>query len=152
QCLMRSLNNYEARTDGACTQSSWSMLRSANRGCKSSKSTDPRCRRWHRATPRSGRRIAGRCNPRPDDEGIDQQQTRGENLRREEEEAIMTAEIPEHGVAALKAVVEWAHSLNPNDDDLVTEHIPTIAGWLVRLGLLPPDWLEQLVPPVDTEE
>jgi len=61
----------------------------------------------------------------------------------------MTTEIPENVLAALKAVVEWAHSFDPDDDHLVTYDIPAIAAWLEQLGLLR---LEQLLPPIDAEE
>jgi len=49
-----------------------------------------------------------------------------------------TMEVPENVLAAMKAVVEWAHSFDPDDDHLCTHDIPVIAAWLEGLGLLPP--------------
>jgi hypothetical protein len=46
--------------------------------------------------------------------------------------------IPEDVLAALRGIVEWAHSYDPDDDRLLAQDIPAITAWLERFGLLPP--------------
>jgi hypothetical protein len=51
-------------------------------------------------------------------------------------EKIMTTDIPEDVLAAMKGIVDWAHSYD--HDKLLVNDIPTIQTWLVEVGLLPP--------------
>ena len=49
---------------------------------------------------------------------------------------MTTMEVPDNVLEAMKAVVEWAHSYDPDDDRLVMHDIPVIATWLEQLGLI----------------
>ena len=60
-----------------------------------------------------------------------------------------TMKVPENVLAAMKAVVEWAHSFDPDDTRLCTHDIPVIAAWLEGLGLLPPRLPPGATEPVD---
>jgi hypothetical protein len=51
----------------------------------------------------------------------------------------MTTEIPEDVLTALKGIVQWTRTFDPDDDKLLANDIPTIANWLEQLGLLSPD-------------
>ena len=49
----------------------------------------------------------------------------------------MTMEVPDDVLEAIKAVVAWSQTIDPDDDKLLADDIPTIAAWLAELGLEP---------------
>jgi hypothetical protein len=54
--------------------------------------------------------------------------------------SVQRIEIPEDVLTAIKAVVEWWGSTDPDDEDFVINHLPVLTDWLEGLGLLsPPD-------------
>jgi hypothetical protein len=54
-------------------------------------------------------------------------------------EKIMTTEIPEDVLAAIKAVVDWSHGCD-GPDEILEHDIPILDAGLVKIGLLlPPD-------------
>jgi hypothetical protein len=54
---------------------------------------------------------------------------------------IMSArriEVPENVLAAIRAVVEYWRSTDPDDEDIISNDLPVIYAWLEELGLLSP--------------
>jgi hypothetical protein len=47
-------------------------------------------------------------------------------------------EISEDVLTAIKELVEHWHSTDPDDEDIVVNHLPVVEAWLVELGLLSP--------------
>jgi hypothetical protein len=44
--------------------------------------------------------------------------------------------IPDNILEAMKSIVEWAPSYDPDDDRLLAHDIPVMATWLEQLGLI----------------
>jgi hypothetical protein len=47
-------------------------------------------------------------------------------------------EVPENVLAAIRAVVEYWRSTDPDDEDIIINDLPVIYAWLEELGLLSP--------------
>jgi hypothetical protein len=47
-------------------------------------------------------------------------------------------EVPENVLAAIRAVVEYWRSTDPDDEDIIINDLPVIYAWLEELGMLSP--------------
>ena len=54
--------------------------------------------------------------------------------------SMQKIEISENVLMAIRAVVEYWRSTDPDDEDIIINDLPVIHAWLTELGLLsPPD-------------
>jgi hypothetical protein len=52
-------------------------------------------------------------------------------------ETNMTGEIPNDVIKAVKHIVTWAHGCEDEVDDIISNDVPVLEAWLVKLGLMP---------------
>jgi hypothetical protein len=56
---------------------------------------------------------------------------------------IMTTEIPEDVLTAIKHIVAWGRGCEDDVDDILEYDAPVFDNWLTKLGLLPPPEREE---------